>query len=257
MKQLSILSVLSLSLATFSTANAEQAYCESSWLVEGKKLQVTVPTQGVDVVLTIAGVQKSDAMNCSATLQVSGQAPITQLGLVVAAQGNLQLKVQANHSSLSGTIVSPGPGGMWMQNKVNLSLNGYFLKPANQVEVGKTIPARQISGHSQGDLFLAQGLPKVGSASVDNLKVQLKSAQVGDLQTIPTSQGALQCHAVNYQANVSSGSMSNTIDKRNKQLANSKWVDLTDWYCPNPGITLKTVINEGKNHYAVNIKLLN
>lgn len=236
---------------------AEQNYCDSSWLANGKKLQVSVPTQGVDLTLTVANMQKQDTLHCSAQLQVQGQAPVSQLGLVVNAQGTLQLNVKENQSHLSGTIYSPGPGGMWLQNNINIDLNGYFLKPANRVLAGNTIQERRVSANSQGDLFIAQGMPKVGSASVDNLQVQLKAGQVGALQTTPTSHGAIQCQAVNYQAKVTSGSMRNSIDKRTKQLASDKWVDLTDWYCPNPGITLKTLVNEGKNNYAVDIKVLN
>ena len=51
--------------------------------------------------------------------------------------------------------------------------------------------------------------------------------------------------------------MRNSIDKRTKQLANPKWVDLTDWYCPEAGLSLKTVVNEGKQNYTVDIKVLN
>ncbi len=257
MNKLPSLSALVIMLSCGATAHAEQNYCESPWFANGKQLQVSVPTQGIDLTLTLANVQKTNALQCSAQLQVQGQAPVSQLGIVVSAQGNLQLNVQENQSSLSGTINSPGPGGMWLQNNINIHLNGYFLKPANRVLAGNMTPERRIKADSKGDLFLAQGMPKVGSASVDDLQVHVKPAQVGNLQTTPTSHGALQCQPVNYQAQVTAGSMRNSIDKRTKQLANPKWVDLTDWYCPEPGLSLKTVVNEGKQNYTVDIKVLN
>lgn len=246
------------SFSLFSSAvYADQAYCESPWLARGKQLQLTAPAQGVNLNLYITGVNKVDASHCSAQLRVQGQAPVTQLGMVVSAQGDLQLDVKPNNSRLTGVLQSQGPGGMWLQNNIQLQLNGYFFKPANQVIAGQQVATRQVTGHSQGDLFIAQGLPKVGSASVENLNVEMGSAKIGALQTTPTAHGAVQCQSLAYQARVKSGTMSNSIDKKVKNLSSNTSINLTDWYCPSQGITQKTVVTEGKNRYTVELKVLN
>ena len=68
MNKLPSLSALVIMLSCGATAHAEQNYCESPWFANGKQLQVSVPTQGIDLTLTLANVQKTNTLQCSAQL---------------------------------------------------------------------------------------------------------------------------------------------------------------------------------------------
>ncbi len=235
-------------LMTGAAAHAEQAYCDSPWLRPNARLSGSVDGATARFTVTVNSVNRQGAGQCTAQLTVDADAPIA--GQRVKGTGPFTLTVSQGRSTLNGSFDASGLMNTNMKTSVQSALNGYFLKPANTVTPGETLPP--VSGNSNVNLTIAlqNGIP-LNQINVSNATISTGPRKVGKLQSHTTSVGTLQCMPVTYTATTSSGNLSG-VSASNANAAKSGTGQVTDWYCPEKGLTMESVISRsGKTSRVV------
>ncbi len=224
-----------------SAAHADQPYCESQWLKPNTRLSGSVDGATARFSVQVNQVSGNGAGQCTAQLTVDADAPIA--GQRVQGTGPFTLTVNQGRSTLNGSFAASGLMNTNMKTSVDSALNGYFLKPADTVTPGETLPP--LSGNSNVNLTIAlqNGVP-LNQINVSNATISTGPRKVGKLQSHATSVGTLQCMPVTYTATTSSGNLSG-VASSNGNAARSGTAQVTDWYCPEKGLTMESVITRG------------
>lgn len=240
-----------LSLASMPLAQAaDQAFCDSPWLVAGKQINGEISHNTAAFQVGVVSVNRQDSQNCTATLNIDLNT-FSKL-IIPAASGQFTLNVRNNNAQLNGQL-STGPNtAPFAQSSVAVALKGLLFKPAQQVLAGQSVPARHYSADANANMFLAQGLPKMGEASVNGASFSAGAAQVGQAQSLNTAVGPLSCLPIQYQAKVSSGAVSESLTRRTRQ-AETKTLGVTEWYCPDQGLTMQTDFRYEGQTYTMRI----
>jgi len=246
LKPLIILLGLTGMLAT-GTARAEQSYCDSPWLKPNVRLSGSVDGAKARFAVRVDQVNRISADECTASLTVDADAPIA--GQRVQGTGPFTLTVRQGQSSLNGAFDASGLMNTLMKTSVESALQGYFLKPANTLSPGETLVP--VSGHSNVNLTvtLQNGIP-LNQINVSNASISTSARKVGKLQSHATAVGVLQCMPVTYTATTSSGNLSG-VAGNNGNAAKAGTSQVTDWYCPEKGLTMESVITSGSKKTKV------
>lgn len=233
-------------------AHAEQSYCDSPWLVPNARLSGSVDGSTARFSVLVKQINRTDANQCTVELTVNADAPIA--GQRVQGTGPFTLTVAQGKSTLNGTFDASGLMNTLMKTTVQSTLSGYFLKPANTVTPGETLAP--LSGHSNVDLMVTMqnGIP-LNQINVSNASVSTGPRKVGKLQSHSTSVGVLQCMPVSYTATTSSGDLSG-VPANNGNAAGARQSQVTDWYCPEKGLTMESLITNGNKKTRVVITSL-
>ncbi|WP_193086856.1 hypothetical protein [Advenella sp. FME57] len=238
----SLYAVIGLACAlTGGIAHAEQNYCDSPWLAPNTRLSGSVDGATARFSVLVNQVNRVSANQCTAHLTVDADAPIA--GQRVQGTGPFTLTVEQGRSTLNGSFDASGLMNTLMKTSVQSALTGYFLKPADTVNPGETLAP--ISGHSNVNLAvtLQNGIP-LNQINVSNASISTGPRKVEQLQSRSTSVGTLQCMPVTYSATTSSGNLSGA-PAGNDNAARSGTAQVTDWYCPEKGLTMESVITRG------------
>lgn len=229
------------------TAHAEQSYCDSPWLVPNTRLSGSVDGATSRFSVLVNQVNRVSANQCTAQLTVDADAPIA--GQRVQGTGPFTLTVEQGRSTLSGSFDASGLMNTLMKTSVESALTGYFLKPADTVKPGETLSP--ISGHSNVNLTvtLQNGIP-LNQINVSNATISTGPRKVGKLQSHATSVGTLQCMPVTYTATTSNGNLSGA-PTGNGNASRSGTAQVTDWYCPEKGLTMESVVTRGSKKTRV------
>ena len=233
-------------------AHAEQSYCDSPWLVPNTRLSGSVDGATARFSVLVNQVNRVSANQCTAQLTVDADAPIA--GQRVQGTGPFTLTVEQGRSTLNGSFDASGLMNTLMKTSVQSTLTGYFLKPADIVNPGDTLAP--MSGQSNVNLAvtLQNGIP-LNQINVSNASISTGPRKVGQLQSHATSAGTLQCMPVTYTATTSSGNLSGA-PAGNDNAARSGTAQVTDWYCPEKGLTMESVITRGSKKTRVVINTI-
>lgn len=228
-------------------AQAEQSYCDSPWLKPNARLSGSVDGAKARFSVLVNQVSRAGPGQCTANLTVDADAPIA--GQRVQGTGPFTLSVNQGKSSLNGSFDASGLMNTLVKTSVQSALNGYFLKPADTVLPGQTLPP--VSGQSNVNLTitLQNGIP-LNQINVSNASISTGPRKVGKLQNHVTSVGTLQCMPVTYTATTSSGNLSG-VAANNGNAAKAGTSQVTDWYCPEKGLTMESVISSGSKKTRV------
>lgn len=249
MRQFLLTSALFLGVMPLAQA-ADQAFCDSPWLVAGKQIDGEISHNTAAFRIGVVSVNRQDSQNCTATLTI-GLNTFSKL-IIPAASGQFTLNVRHNNAQLNGHLSTGQNAAPFAQSSVVIALKGLLFKPAQQVMAGQTIPARHYSADANADMFLAQGLPKMGEASVNGASFSAGSATVGQARNLNTAVGPLSCLPIHYQAKVSSGTVSESLTRRTRHNE-SKTLGVTEWYCPDQGLSMQTDFRDGDMTYTMRI----
>jgi len=245
----SIYTAVGLACALVSgVAHAEQSYCDSPWLRPNARLSGSVDGSTARFSVLVNQVNRVSANQCTAQLTVDADAPIA--GQRVQGTGPFTLTVEQGRSSLNGSFDASGLMNTLMKTSVQSALTGgYFLKPAETVNPGDTLAP--MSGQSNVNLTvtLQNGIP-LNQINVSNATISTGPRKVGQLQSHETSVGTLQCMPVTYTATTSSGNLSGA-PTGNGSANQSGTAQVTDWYCPEKGLTMESVVTRGSKKTRV------
>ena len=243
---------LASALLAGGAAHAEQSYCDSPWLVSNARVSGSVDGATARFSVVVNQVNRTDANQCTAQLTVNADAPIA--GQRVQGTGPFTLTVAQGKSSLNGSFDASGLMNTLMKTTVESTLNGYFLKPADTVKPGQTLAP--LSGHSNVNLMVTMqnGIP-LNQINVSNASISTGPRKVGNLQSRKTSVGVLQCMPVSYTATTSSGNLSG-VPANSATAPGGRTSQVTDWYCPEKGLTMESVITTGSKTTRVVITSL-
>ncbi len=234
------------------TANAEQGYCDSPWLQPNARISGSVDGAKARFSILVNQVNRNGGGQCTAHLTIDADAPIA--GQRVQGSGPFTLSVQNGQSTLNGSFDASGMMSTQMKTSLQAALSGYFLKPADTVSPGQTLPP--MSGNSNANLtmMLQNGIP-LNQINLNNASISTGTRKVGKLQAHRTSVGTLQCMPVTYTATTSNGNLSG-VPGNQGNMAKSSQLKITDWYCPEKGITMESVVTSGSKTSRVVINTL-
>ncbi len=251
MRQTVLVGASLLSLAFLPNAQAaDQAFCDSPWLVEGKQIEGEISQNTAAFSVDVLSVKRQDAQNCTAQLNVRLN---TFAKLIIpAAGGQFTLNVSNNNAQLNGQLSTGQNATPFATSSVAVALKGLLFKPAQKVIAGQSVPARQYSANANADMFIAQGLPKMGEASINNASFSAGAAQVGAEQNLNTALGPMRCLPIQYQAKVSSGTVYESLSGRTK-APETKTLGVTEWYCPEQGLSMQTDFRYQNSSYTMRI----
>ncbi|AHG64044.1 hypothetical protein [Advenella mimigardefordensis] len=228
-------------------AHAEQSYCDSPWLAANTRLSGSVDGATARFSVLVNQVNRVSANQCTAQLTVDADAPIA--GQRIQGTGPFTLTVEQGRSTLNGSFDASGLMNTLMKTSVQSALTGFFLKPANIVNPGDTLAP--MSGQSNVNLTvtLQNGIP-LNQINVSNASISTGPRKVGNLQSHETSVGTLQCMPVSYTATTSGGNLSGA-PAGNGNATHSGTAQVTDWYCPEKGLTMESVVTRGSKKTRV------
>lgn len=240
-----------LGLALLSNAHAaDQAFCDSPWLAAGKQIEGEISPNTAAFTVNVLSVSRQDAQNCTAQLNI--RLNTFSKFIISAAGGQFTLNVRNNNAQLNGQLSTGQTAAPFATSSVAVALKGLLFKPAQKVMAGQSVPARQYSANANADMFMAQGLPKMGEASVNNASFSAGAAQVGAAQNLTTALGPMSCLPIRYQAQVSSGTVYESLTGRTK-APEVKTLGVTEWYCPEQGLSMQTDFRYQNSSYTMRI----
>ncbi|NLY64209.1 MAG: hypothetical protein GX070_04540 [Alcaligenaceae bacterium] len=233
---------------------AEQVYCQSPWLKNNGKIGGSINGGKGSFTIDIKQVNQAAGNSCSADLHIRANAPIA--GQQINGSGNFRLLVNNSGSVLSGSFESAGLLGTIMQSVISSNVNGYFLKPANIInEQAASLPSQTYKADVQASVSLPSSIP-ISQVKVDNAFLQSAARTIGKAQPLKTQMGTFSCVPVNYTGTLSSGQILSGLPPVNK-TPRKKQINVTEWYCPEKGLTMKMDIKSGSSLYSVAITYLN
>ncbi|GAA4418800.1 hypothetical protein GCM10011450_04820 [Advenella faeciporci] len=241
-------------LGSWTNAHAEQVYCQSPWLKPNGKIEGNINGGKGHFTIRIKQVTKAAGNDCHADLHIQANAPIA--GQQINGSGNFRLMVNSGGSTLSGSFDSAGLLGTVMRSVVTSRVNGYFLKPANvMTEQSGSLPAQTYRADAQASMSLPSALP-ISQVNVENAFLQSAQRKIGKEQQIHTQMGSMSCKPVTYTGTISSGQIQSTLISSGKS-PRSKPITVTEWYCPEKGLTMKMDIKSGNSVYTVAVTHVN
>lgn len=238
-------------LALVSNVQAtDQAFCDSPWLVAGKQIDGEISQNTAAFSVHVLSVNRQNEQNCTAQLNI--RLNTFSKMMFPTAGGQFTLNVRDNNAQLTGQMSTGQNAAPFAKSSVTVALKGLLFKPAQKVLAGQSIPARQYNADANADMFIAQGLPKMGEATVNNASFSAGVAKVGPAQSFNTAVGTLSCLPIQYQAKVSSGTVYESLSGRTKNAA-TKNLGVTEWYCPSQGLTMQTDFRYAGSSYTMRI----
>ncbi len=241
-------------LGAGANAHAEQVYCHSPWLKPNGKIEGNINGGKGHFTIRIKQVTKAAGNDCHADLHIQANAPIA--GQQINGSGNFRLMVNSGGSVLSGSFDSAGLLGTVMRSVVTSRVNGYFLKPANVItEQSGSLPAQTYRADAQASMSLPSSIP-ISQVNVENAFLQSTQRIIGREQQIHTQMGPMSCKPITYSGTISAGQIQSTLIPSGKSPRN-KPIAVTEWYCPEKGLTMKMDIKSGTSVYSVAVTNVN
>lgn len=229
---------------------ADQTFCDSPWLAEGTQIEGEISQNTASFSVNVLSVNRQDAQNC--TVQLNVRLNTFSKLIIPAADGQFTLNVRNNNAQLNGQLSTGENAAPFVTSAVTVALKGLLFKPTQKVIAGQFIPARQYNADAHADMFIAQGLPKMGEAKVNNASFSAGAAQVGAEKNLNTALGAMSCLPIQYQAKVSSGSIYESLRGRTK-APETKTLGVTEWYCPMQGLSMQMDFRYQNSTYTMRI----
>ncbi|NEN75137.1 hypothetical protein F9B74_02190 [Pelistega sp. NLN82] len=229
-------------------AQADTAFCDSDWLQHSKKIKGEISQSLAQFTINVQEVKRQDSQNCQATLQINLQ---TQT-LIPNASGIFTLAVRDNKANIEGKLTSSTTNSPYGESSVEAQLIGLLLKPVSYIKEGTKIPARKYTAQTTVDMFLAKGFPRISQMLIRNTVFSAQASIVGSSQTINTAMGALSCMPLHYQAEVASGSLYESLTKKERP-SKIKKLGVTEWYCPSMGLSMQTEFRYQNQLYTMKI----
>lgn len=237
-----------------ANVHAEQVYCQSPWLKPNGKIEGNINGGKGHFTIRIKQVTKAAGSDCSADLYIQANAPIA--GQQINGSGNFRLMVNSGGSVLSGSFDSAGLLGTIMRSVITSRVNGYFLKPANIInEQSGSLPAQTYRADAQASMSLPSSIP-ISQVNVENAFLQSAQRKIGKQQPLQTKMGPMSCQPVTYTGTISSGQIQSTLISPGKSARN-KPISVTEWYCPEKGLTMQMDIKSGNSVYTVAVTSVN